>query len=185
MSDAPETHASDHLLTTSPATSGVPDGPPRLEPDPNGPGDLSDLLTEIRLLLQDVQVLTGFLVILPFSEGFRRVTLSERQIYLVLFFCSLTSLVLLSAPAAQHRLLVPLVDRVRFKRFATRIVVIGLIPLSGALVLASHLVVNEVGGSRAAAVTSGMVAALLLGAWWIMPLWRRWRRPSATSAAAP
>lgn len=154
-------------------------GSPADDRDPSGPGDLSDLLQELRLLLQGVQVLTGFLVILPFSDGFGRLTSSERRVYLVLFLCSLTSLVLFSAPAAQHRLLVPLVERVRFKRFATRMAVVGLVPLSGALVLATHLVVNEVGGSRAAALAVAVVAVLLLSAWWAVPLWQRWRGPAA------
>lgn len=148
---------------------------PANEPNAQGAhstGDLDDLLQEIRVLLQGVQVLTGFLIILPFSEGFPRLTPAEHVVYLVLFACTLTSLVLLNAPAAHHRLLTPLADRVRFKRFATRMTIAAVAPFSVALVLATHLVVTQVADARVAAVMSGFAATLIAVAWWILPLWR-------------
>lgn len=138
-----------------------------------GDGDLSDLLQELRVLLQGVQVLTGFLIVLPFSEGFARVSPGERRVYVVLFCCVLVSLVLFSAPAAQHRLLVPLRDRVAFKHAATRMVVLGMIPLSVALVLATHFVMDEVGSRLVANIVSGVVATVIAALWWIVPLARR------------
>lgn len=135
--------------------------------------DLNDLLQELRVLLQGVQVLTGFLIVLPFSEGFGRVSDGERTVYLVMFLCVLASLVLFSAPAAQHRLLTPLPDRVAFKRKATRMIIAGMVPFSAALVLATHFVIDEVGGRRTANIISGAVAALILVMWWLLPLAHR------------
>jgi hypothetical protein len=134
-------------------------------------GNLSDLLQELRVLLQGVQVLTGFLIILPFNEGFRSIARGAREVYIVMFLCVLASLILFSAPAAQHRLLTPLSDRVRFKRFATRLIVLGLVPFSASLILATHFVMNEVAGSRAAMIAAGIVFLLILTLWWLLP-WR-------------
>ena len=136
---------------------------------------MSDLLQELRVLLQGVQVLTGFLIVLPFSEGFSRVSESEKKVYLVMFLCVLVSLVLFSAPAAQHRLLSPLRDRVIFKRGSTRLVIAGMVPFSAALVLATHFVLDEVASNRVrdiATIFAGLVIAIL---WWIAPLVRRRR----------
>jgi hypothetical protein len=145
--------------------------------DAHSDGDLGDLLQELRVLLQGVQVLTGFLIILPFSEGFSRVAQGEQIVYLVLFLCVLTSLVLFSAPAAQHRLLTPLSDRVQFKRSATRLIIIGLVPFSISLALATHFVVNEVAGPNIAHVAALLVAVVIGTLWWYVPLVRRRQLP--------
>jgi hypothetical protein len=146
---------------------------PESTPKAHSDGDLSDLLQELRVLLQGVQVLTGFLIVLPFSEGFVRVSGSERRVYLVLFLCVLLSLVLFSAPAAQHRLLTPLRDRVEFKKGATRMVIAGMVPFSLALVLATHFVLQEVAGRLTANIGSAVAAVLIAALWWMAPLLRR------------
>ena len=143
---------------------------------PQTDGDLGDLLQELRVLLQGVQVLTGFLIVLPFSEGFVRVSAGQRTVYLVLFLCVLLSLVMFSAPAAQHRLLTPLRDRIQFKRGATRMVVGGMVPFSAALVLATHFVLDEVAGRRTANIASGVAALCILALWWVAPLLHRRHR---------
>ncbi|MDQ3929965.1 MAG: DUF6328 family protein [Chloroflexota bacterium] len=132
--------------------------------------DLNDLLQELRILLQGVQVLTAFLVILPFNQGFERVQEVEKWVYIATFICSVTGLVLFSAPAAQHRLARPLMDRVRFKEFATRMTIVGLVPSSLALVLATQLVVSEVLGNVESIVVAAIVALLIGLFWWVLPL---------------
>lgn len=132
--------------------------------------DLNDLLQELRILLQGVQVLTAFLVILPFNQGFEKIEEIEKWVYLATFVCSVTGLVLFSAPAAHHRLARPLMDRVRFKDFATRMTIIGLVPSSLALVLATQLVVAQVLGNVQSIVVAGLIAVLIGVFWWILPL---------------
>lgn len=140
-----------------------------------GDEDLSDLLQELRVLLPGVQTLTAFLIILPFSPGFALIEQAERWVYLATFVCSVSSLVLLTAPAAQHRLERPLRDRVRFKQLATRLVIIGLVPLSLALILATQLVISEVVGREAGIGTAAIVTVLIGLTWWLLPLHRRGR----------
>lgn len=141
-----------------------------------GDGDLSDLLSELRVLLPGAQTLTAFLIILPFNGGFDRIRQGERYVYLATFLCALVSLVLFAAPAAQHRLQRPLLDRERFKHHANRLVVAGLVFLSVALCLATQFVLDEV--LHVAWVSWGAAAAVALLIsiiWWLIPLRSRGR----------
>jgi hypothetical protein len=131
---------------------------------------LDDMLQELRILLQGLQVLTAFLIILPFNEGFRDIDHVEKWVYMTTFLCALAGLIILSAPAAQHRLQRPLMDRVRFKNLATRMIIIGLIPSSLALVLATQLVVAQAVGLIESFVAAGLVGVLIAVLWWVLPL---------------
>ncbi len=138
-----------------------------------GGGDLADLLQEQRILLQGAQILTAFLVILPFQPGFGKIDLGETWVYLITFVCSLLSLIVFAAPAAQHRLERPLRDRARFKTSATRTLIAGLVPLSMALILVSKLIVGEVMHHWAGTIVAIGVAAILGELWWAFPLARK------------
>jgi len=140
-------------------------------PEPHDDGDFSDMLSEQRILLPGAQMLTAFLIILPFNGGFRHIVQVEKIVFLATFICALTSLLLLSAPAIQHRLIRPLVDRAAFKDIANRFIVAGAIALAFAFTLATNLVISEVFGGVAGLVVSGMIAALILVLWWILPVY--------------
>jgi hypothetical protein len=133
-------------------------------------GSLESLLQELRVLLQGVQVLTGFLIVLPFYQGFASIDRVEQWVYFVTFACSLSSLILFSAPAAQHRLEWPRYERARFQVLATRMIIIGLVPFSLALILATELVVSQVFGDLPALLAAVRVGALIGIAWWLFPL---------------
>jgi len=135
--------------------------------------DLNDLLQEVRILLQGAQVLTAFLTIVPFSEGFTRLDQFERMIFLVTFVSSLAGLIFISAPAAQHRLQQPLQDREGFKQFATRMTLVGLGAISVALTLAAQLVSNEVVGFGWSIAVSAVVGVLIGLFWWFLPMLSR------------
>lgn len=134
-------------------------------------GDLSDLLSELRILLPGAQMLTAFLIILPFNGGARQIIHAERLVFLATFFFALTSLVLLSAPAVQHRLMRPLMSRERFKRLATRQIVAGSASLALALVLGTNLVISEVFGKLFAYVASGTMGVMIMCLWCLLPLY--------------
>ena len=112
-------------------------------PDPSD-DDLTDLLSEIRLLFPGTQILVAFLIILPFNGGYTRVSTLDNIVYVLTFVCAMISLLVFIAPAAQHRLMRPLRDRAAFKRSVNRQVVIGLIPLSVAITLATFFVISDV-----------------------------------------
>ncbi|MCP4031037.1 MULTISPECIES: DUF6328 family protein [Herbaspirillum] len=138
--------------------------------DFEGDGDLSDLLNELRVLLPAAQLLTAFLITLPFNSGFSQIVESEKWIFLATFCCSLTSLVLFAAPAVQHRILRPLRDRSRFKTLASRQMLCGAVSLSFALVLASNLVVSQVFGHLRGVWFAMGTGVLIFSLWWLLPL---------------
>jgi archaellum biogenesis protein FlaJ (TadC family) len=146
------------------------------EPSPAQPDeDLSDLLNEIRLLLPGTLLLVAFLIALPFNTGYTRVSQFDNAVYVALFLCAILSLLLFAAPAAQHRLMSPLRDRAAFKRSVNRQVIIGLIPLSAAITLATYLVISDVVNTLAAAIVAGIVGLTIASLWWVVPLNRRRR----------
>jgi len=157
-------------------TKSAPAVPPHTaHGDPRTEGDLSDLLSELRILLPGAQMLTAFLILLPFNGGARHMIAAERMVFLATFLCALASLILLSAPAIQHRLMRPLVNRARFKRLATRQIVAGSATLACALVLGTHIVIAEVFEADIAALASGAIAVLIGVAWCLLPLYLKHR----------
>jgi len=137
--------------------------------------DLTDLLNEIRLLLPGTLLLVAFLIALPFNSGYTRVSQFDNAVYVAMFLCAILSLLLFAAPAAQHRLMSPLRDRAAFKRSVNRQVIIGLIPLSAAITLASYLVISDVIGALAAAIVAGIVGMAIAMLWWVLPMKKRQR----------
>ncbi|MBM3506163.1 MAG: hypothetical protein FJX64_00235 [Alphaproteobacteria bacterium] len=140
---------------------------------PQGDADLSDMLQELRVLQQGAQVLTAFLVILPFTEAFEQLGPVQHWVFLATFLSSLASLVFLSAPAANHRLQRPVTDKEGFKATATRTILIGVAFESLAWVLVADLVVSAVFDGPISLVAAGLTALLVLALWWLMPLLSR------------
>lgn len=132
-------------------------------------GDLTDTLGELRVLLPSAQLLSAFLITVPFSAGFGSLLAAEKGVFLATFLLAMASVVMLSAPAVQHRLIRPLPDRVRFKRLANRQIVLGSLALALALVLVTQLVLSAVFGHRIGNVAAGAVAALTAVLWWALP----------------
>lgn len=134
---------------------------------------LNDMLQELRVLQQGVQVLAAFLVLLPFTDGFNKIDQFEKWVYLITFVCAITSLVLYSAPAVQHRIMRPLKNREEFKDVATRMVLVGTVTTSISLTLVSQLVVSQAMGFTESLVVAGFVALLTSLIWWLMPVLRK------------
>lgn len=149
------------------------------------PNSLAELLQELRILLQGAQVLAGFLVVLPFSERFARISPVEKWTYLAAFLATLSSLILFSAPAIHHRLQRPLANRIQFKNFATRMMLLGAIPLSFGLTLATQVAVSEIGGEVFGTVVAAFVLCFIAFAWWISPRLFPNRRPAQARAIDP
>lgn len=145
-----------------------------------GDGDLSDLLEELRILLPGTTTLTAFLIILPFNSDFAEVREVQKIVYIITFLCSVLTLILLTAPAAHHRLQRPLRDREGFKNTATRMMVLALIPLSITVTLAAELVVAAtVSTEWVSWLVAGVVGTLILALWWIMPQFTKHNRKEA------
>ncbi|MEE2032761.1 DUF6328 family protein [Rhodococcus chondri] len=130
----------------------------------------NNLLQELRVVQTGVQVLTGFLLTLPFQGRFEELSDAQEVIYLVTVACSATATMMLVAPVGIHRLL--------FRRHALSelvaigqrlsiggIAVLGL-ALVGVVLLIFSFVVDMTVGVIAAAVAMTMFFGL-----WILPAW--------------
>ena len=67
--------------------------------------NLSTLLQELRVVQTGVQLLTGFLLTLPFQNRFTQLTPVARDVYLATVVCSIGATILLLSPVAMHRVL--------------------------------------------------------------------------------
>lgn len=139
----------------------------------NDDGDLTEMLNEVRVLFPGSQLLTAFLISVPFMSGFSQIIQSEKWLFMATFICSLASLILFAAPAVQHRMLRPLRNRADFKDMATRQILIGVVMLALALVLAASLVVSEVFGHALGISVATGVACLIVVVWYWLPYRQR------------
>jgi hypothetical protein len=149
----------------------------------------ASLLQELRVTQTGVQLLTGFLLTLPFQERFSALDGVMRTVYLVTVAASVGSTVLLVAPVPMHRVMF------RRHRLATLVsaahwcAIAGLALLGVALGGVVVIVFDVVAGRSAALIAGGGAAVALVCFWMLLPLWQR-RRPErstddATSAARP
>lgn len=65
----------------------------------------NELLQELRVSQTGVQVLTGFLLTLPFQPTFAKITTLERNLYVAAISLSILATGLLVAPVSMHRVL--------------------------------------------------------------------------------
>jgi hypothetical protein len=141
---------------------------------------LTELLTETRILLPGTEVFLGFLATLPFSQHFGQLDHARRVVYICTFLATLLALILFVVPASYHRLARPIRHKERFKSFANKFLVAGLVPMSIAMVLASYLITYVV-LNRAALAVASVVGSLIVLVWWVVPLIRahdRWGSPA-------
>lgn len=144
--------------------------------DADDDGDMTDMLGELRVLLPTAQLLSAFLITVPFAPGFASIVQSEKHVFLATFMLSVTSLVLFTGPAVQHRLMRPLRSRSNFKALASRQMLIGAGTLGAALVMATQLVLSEVLGHSVGNLAASVIAVLILAMWLVVPLLWKARR---------
>lgn len=130
----------------------------------------SSLLQELRVSQTGVQLLTGFLLTLPFQQRFTQLDGTMRATYLVTVACSLGATVLLVAPVGMHRVL--------FRRHRLDALVsashacalAGLILLGVALVGVAVVIFNTVVGRTGAWIAGGATLAAFVTFWFLVPL---------------
>jgi peptidoglycan biosynthesis protein MviN/MurJ (putative lipid II flippase) len=133
----------------------------------------SQLLQELRVTQTGVQLLTGFLLTLPFQQRFTQLDSTMRTIYLITVAFSIGSTALLVAPVGMHRLL--------FRRHRMRDVVStahvyaisGLSLLALALAGVTIVIFYAVAGSTAAWIAGGCALVALTAFWFLLPLRHR------------
>ncbi len=138
----------------------------------------NELLQELRVAQTGVQILTGFLLTVPFQQRFGDLDEYQRGVYLVLVVLAVAATGFIVAPVSLHRILF----RRGLKRelvesadtlAQTGLAVLGLV-LAGASLLLFDVVVD-----RAAGLWAGGAVLLGLALVWVALPWRLSRRADA------
>ena len=135
--------------------------------------ELIEFLNELRVVLPGVQVLFAFLLTVPFTNQFSRITNGQRQVFFAVFLCTTAATVFLIAPSAYHRLRWREFDKEQMLRTSNRLSIAGMAFLSLALVGAAFLVTDLLFHAAAAAVVTAAVGLLFAWFWWGLPLTRK------------
>jgi hypothetical protein len=151
--------------------------------DPSPPRDESpaqridrnwtELLQEVRVVQTGVQLLTGFLLTLPFQDRFQRLSDGSQALYLIAVVLSIGSTACLVAPVAMHRLLFRHGARPLLVESAQKLSIAGLAMLAGAVVAVLTLIFGIVVGKAAGLVVGGLGVLLFVGLWLAVPLFLR------------
>src|SRR3954469_6477486 len=86
----------------------------------------ADLLQELRVVQTGVQLLTGFLLTLPFQSKFDELSDAQQAVYLTTVALSVAATGFLIAPVAAHRILFRRHARHVLVRISHRLAVIGI-----------------------------------------------------------
>jgi Family of unknown function (DUF6328) len=135
--------------------------------------NLGELLQELRVAGLGVQVLFGFLLSLPFTARFGRLSPGQRDLYLASLMLAAVATALLVGPVAYHRLVFRQGQKERLVRAASVMAIGGLAAVGLAVSAAVLLVTSYVGGGLAAGLITTFVACLFGLLWFVLPLARR------------
>jgi Family of unknown function (DUF6328) len=133
----------------------------------------SSLLQELRVVQTGVQLLTGFLLTLPFQQRFDRLDELMRGVYAATVVCSVAATLALVAPVAMHRVLFRQHRLQTLVSAAHRLAYAGLVLLGLALVGVTLVIFDVIYGRSAAAVAGAVALGAFALLWVTLPLLMR------------
>jgi Family of unknown function (DUF6328) len=138
-----------------------------------------ELLNELRIALPGVQILFAFLLTVPFSARFARLSDFQRDVYYVTLIATALSAACLIAPSAAHRLRFHRGERTWIVESANELLIAGLALLALALCGSVLLITDLLFDGARVWIYSGAVGAVVVGLWFVRPLLRGTRGMSA------
>jgi O-antigen/teichoic acid export membrane protein len=140
----------------------------------------TEMLQELRVVQTGVQLLTGFLLTLPFQQRFSMLSEAARGVYLSAVSASILATGFLQAPVSLHRALFRKHRRAETVQLAHRLAIVGIVCLACAVVLVTTLIFQVLLGWTGGVVAGVLAFLLLLGLWLVTP-WRvRTRSPQVS-----
>src|SRR4051812_24962266 len=146
------------------------DGEPRRE---RVNRELIELLNELRVALPGVQVLFAFLLAVPFSNGYSKITEFQKDVFFATLVLTTVSTACFIVPTAYHRLNFRNREKERILFSSNKFAIAGIMFLAlsmiGVLVLVTDVIYSDT-----AAVVMGLLGLSLFGGLWLaLPLARR------------
>lgn len=129
----------------------------------------ASLLQELRVVQTGVQLLTGFLLTVPFQDRFYEQDNTFQNIYLMTVSASVGATVLLLAPPAMHRILFRRHRLAELVRASQRFALGGLVLLGVALTGVMMLVFELVVGRTAGWIAGGVTVLIFVFFWFVFP----------------
>lgn len=139
-------------------------------PDERADRNWNELLQELRVTQTGVQLLTGFLLTLPFQARFDELDDVQVGIYLALVLLAALTTVLVIAPVSLHRLLFQRRLKLVTVRTGHRIALAGLTSLALVVVGTVLLVFDVVVGRSTAIGVAAAVLVVVIVGWLVAPL---------------
>jgi hypothetical protein len=131
-----------------------------------------ELLNELRVALPGVQILFGFLLTVPFAQGFQRVTDTQKGLFYATLLCTTLSTICFIAPSATHRLRFHQGDRQYVIETANKYAIAGLVFLAVAIILALVMITDVLYAGTAVFAFPALVALTVISVWFVRPLVR-------------
>jgi hypothetical protein len=144
--------------------------------DKSDADELIELLNELRVTLPGVQVLFAFLLAVPFTNRWERVTDTQTDAYFVALLATLLGSVLLIAPSAYHRLRWREATDDELLRVSNRLAIAGTVCLAVGMTAAVFLITDLVYKSTVTAVVTALAAGSFAWFWYGLPLLHRARK---------
>jgi hypothetical protein len=148
--------------------------------DPSPPRDESpaqqvdrnwtELLQEVRVVQTGVQLLTGFLLTLPFTDRFHQLSDGSQALYLVAVALSAASTACLVTPVTMHRLLFRHGARPLLVNVSQQFAIAGLALLAGAIVAVLTLIFGIVVSETVGVIVGAVAAVTFVVLWLVLPL---------------
>jgi len=135
--------------------------------------NLAELLQELRISGLGVQVLFGFLLSLPFTARFGRLSQAQQDLYLASLVLCAVATALLLGPVAYHRLVFRRRQKEPLVRVASVLATLGLAAVGLAISAAVLLASSVVAAGLPAWLITVFVVLLFGGLWFAFPLARR------------
>jgi hypothetical protein len=130
----------------------------------------NELLQELRVTQMGVQILTAFLLTVPFQQRFVELTEFQRHVYLVTIGFAAAAAALTIAPVSFHRLVFRRRQKPWLVRAAHHSAQLGLVCLAWAILGALWLVFDFVAGRTASLIVLAVAAGFYALLWWGAPL---------------
>ena len=138
-----------------------------------------ELLNELRVALPGVQILFAFLLTVPFSVRFEKLTAFQRDVYYVTLMATALSTACLIAPSAAHRLRFHQGERIWIVESANKLLIWGLAILAVALGGSVLLITDMMFDGARVWIYTGAVVGVIVGLWFVRPLARHVRGASS------
>jgi Family of unknown function (DUF6328) len=135
--------------------------------------ELIELLNELRVALPGVQVLFAFLLAVPFSNGYRKISHFEKIAFFVSLCATAVSSALLIATPSLHRLRFRDADKDKIVVYGNKLAIGGFLVLAIAMIAALLTVASFLFGQSIGIATAAGFAVVVAGLWYGLPLWTK------------